>query len=247
MPKSVASYYSTVNSSVLRDDDENESQDRIFDLGSPETPASPVWPRRTRSTRTLEEYHGPIDENSSLLGRHDGASKPYRSIASTTPGTPKPPPQRRHSRTGSVRLPRTFSRTGSFSARLVNALSAEAPTDQHIDHNLSQSKESMYINDRVWYDQFTSTDWVHDKIADAFRLKALRARKDLRGRLYAFFDGSQGWILSALVGCITATIAYLVDIAEPPVFDFKEGHCSHGWYKSERVSIFALSSCCYIY
>src|SRR5579871_3676069 len=243
MPKSVASYYSTVNSSVLRDDDENESQDRIFDLGSPETPASPVWPRRTRSTRTLEEYHGPIDENSSLLGRHDGASKPYRSIASTTPGTPKPPPQRRHSRTGSVRLPRTFSRTGSFSARLVNALSAEAPTDQHIDHNLSQSKESMYINDRVWYDQFTSTDWVHDNIADAFRVKALRNRKDFRGRVIVMFDAVQGWILVAIIGCITAMLAYFITRTEGILFELKEGYCSYAWYLNRKKCCNGATEC----
>jgi hypothetical protein len=105
------------------------------------------------------------------------------------------------------------------------------------------SKGSIYPDDRVWYDQFTSTDWVHDSIADAYRLKALRSRKDLRGRLYAFFDGSQGWILSALVGCITATIAYLVDISEPPVFDLKEGYCSDGWYRSERVCLAMTRAC----
>jgi chloride channel 3/4/5 len=121
----------------------------------------------------------------------------------------------------------------------VTALVSDRAAHGDFDHD---SKGSIYPDDRVWYDQFTSTDWVHDSIADAYRLKALRARRDLRGRLYAFFDGSQGWILSALVGCITATIAYLVDIAEPPVFDFKQGHCSDGWYKSERVSFAAVPS-----
>jgi chloride channel 3/4/5 len=116
---------------------------------------------------------------------------------------------------------------------LVTALVSDRNTHGNY---LNESKGSIYPDDRVWYDQFTSTDWVHDSIADAYRVKALRARRDFWGRLYAFFDGSQGWILSALVGCITATIAYLVDICEPPVFDFKEGYCSDGWYKSERVS-----------
>lgn len=133
---------------------------------------------------------------------------------------------------GSLRSTRHHSRASSWGQRLVTALVSDRLTHVNFDHD---SKGSAYADDRVWYDQFTSTDWVHDSIADAYRLKALRARKDLRGRLYAFFDGSQGWVLSALVGCITATIAYLVDIAEPPVFDFKEGHCSIGWYKSERV------------
>jgi chloride channel 3/4/5 len=117
-------------------------------------------------------------------------------------------------------------------------------SDRHFHRDYAhESKGTVISDDRVWYDQFTSTDWVHDSIADAYRLKALRARKDLRGRLYAFFDGSQGWILSALVGCLTAMTAYAVDISEAPVFDLKDGYCHHGWYKSEKVSLcLALSS-----
>lgn len=76
---------------------------------------------------------------------------------------------------------------------------------------------------------------MHDNIADAYRLKELRSRKDFRGRLKAFFDGSQGWILAALVGCVTATIAYSVDVLESPIFDYKEGYCGEGWYLSEKV------------
>jgi chloride channel 3/4/5 len=127
---------------------------------------------------------------------------------------------------------RHHSRAGSWGQRLVTALTSERSIHESFLHD---SKGNIYPDERVWYDQFTSTDWVHDGIADAYRLKALRARKDFRGRIYSFFDGSQGWILCALVGCITATIAYLVDICEPPVFDLKDGYCATGWYKSERV------------
>lgn len=89
----------------------------------------------------------------------------------------------------------------------------------------------------MWYDQFTSTDWVHDNIADAYRIKALRSRKDIRGRIQAAFDGTQGWILSALVGILTACMAYAVDVSEAPVFDWKDGYCTRGFFISERVSL----------
>jgi chloride channel 3/4/5 len=101
---------------------------------------------------------------------------------------------------------------------------------------MRESKGSIPGDDRVWYDQFTSTDWVSDSIADAHRVKALRSRTDIRGRILAFFDGTQGWILSAFVGFLTATIAYLVDVSEAPVFDWKEGYCSTGFFTSEKVS-----------
>jgi len=100
---------------------------------------------------------------------------------------------------------------------------------------MAESKRSLLADERVWYDQFTSTDWVHDSIADAYRVKALRNRKDFWGRVYVFFDGAQGWILSALVGFIVAVLAYVIDITEAVAFDYKDGYCSTGWYLTEKV------------
>jgi chloride channel 3/4/5 len=100
---------------------------------------------------------------------------------------------------------------------------------------MRESKGSIYPDERVWYDQFTSTDWVRDSIVDAYRVKTLRNRTDIRGRIQAFFDGAQGWILSALVGFFTAVIAYTVDVSEAPVFDWKDGYCSRGFFINEKV------------
>lgn len=101
---------------------------------------------------------------------------------------------------------------------------------------MAESKGSIFPDERVWYDQFTSTDWVHDSIADAYRVKALRSRKDFWGRIYVMFDGAQGWILSAVVGLAVACVAYIVDVSEATVFDFKDGYCTRAWYLSEKVS-----------
>ena len=103
----------------------------------------------------------------------------------------------------------------------------------------------------MWYDQFTSTDWVHDSIADAYRAKALRNRKDFWGRVYLLFDGAQGWILSALVGFLIAVLAYIVNVTESTAFDFKDGYCARRWYFNEKVnccaslgSLFTKSQAC---
>jgi chloride channel 3/4/5 len=101
----------------------------------------------------------------------------------------------------------------------------------------------MAIDDRVWYDQFTSTDWVHDSIADAYRVKELRSRKDWRGRLYAFFDGAQGWVLVAIIGVITAGFAYFINVTEATIFDYKEGHCTTAWWLSRRKCCSGASEC----
>lgn len=131
---------------------------------------------------------------------------------------------------GSVRSLRHHSRQPSFGQRLVQAL-----TDRQ--ESTTETKGSIYPDERVWYDQFTSTDWVHDSIADAHRAKALRSRKDLWGRIYAAFNATQGWILSALCGVVIAIIAYIVNVSEATVFDYKDGYCRSAWYLSE-------SKCC---
>lgn len=132
------------------------------------------------------------------------------------------------SRTMFTVTPRNHSRRGSWGGRLMTALA------QHQDDSMIESKSSIYPDDRVWYDQFTSTDWVHDSIADAYRAKALRSRKDFWGRIFLMFDGAQGWILSALVGFSVAVIAYIINISEQLMFDWKEGYCSTSWALSEK-------------
>jgi hypothetical protein len=101
---------------------------------------------------------------------------------------------------------------------------------------MTESKLSIAPDERIWYDQFTSTDWLHDGIADAYRVKQLRSRKDWWGRLIVLFDGAQGWILSAVVGFLVAVLAYCVDVAETTLFEFKEGYCTQAWYMREKVN-----------
>ncbi|KAJ5039052.1 uncharacterized protein L3040_006723 [Drepanopeziza brunnea f. sp. 'multigermtubi'] len=189
------------------------------DSANSSSPPSPTTRRvdlgRTRSTLSM-------DETSPLLLN----SGPSRIRIQSDAGIGRS----HQSRNGSLRPSRHHSRRSSWSTRLANALT----TDRNHKGSMRESKQSLYPDERVWYDQFTSTDWVHDSIADAYRVKALRSRKDLRGRIQCFFDGAQGWILSAVVGFLTAVIAYVVDVSEAPVYDWKDGYCSDGFLLSEK-------------
>jgi chloride channel 3/4/5 len=93
----------------------------------------------------------------------------------------------------------------------------------------------MPIDHRVWYDQFTSTDWVHDSVQDGKRILELRKKKGIRGKLELWFDSAQGWILMVIIGCLTAAAAYFVDVTESAIFDIKKGFCRDSWYRG-RVS-----------
>lgn len=217
---------------------EEESENLFSSHTSMHTTTSPTAVRRLHSARTSDldlrsrrpsRLH--LDENSSLLTYPDGLQRAYVS----EPNTSVSEFPRHQSISGSIRITRNHSRASSWGVRGVGGI---GPDRRSGEAGLLESKTLFPPDERVWYDQFTSTDWVHDSIKDGFRLRDLRARKDLRGRIYAWFDGAQGWILVALIGCITAIIAYFVNVAETSIFDIKEGRCDERWY-------FSKSKCCY--
>jgi hypothetical protein len=96
-----------------------------FGISGIERNARPGLQFRSRSARTLDFGNLPSipNETSSLLDHSDGAfGRSYRSLASSTPATPRPNQFRNNPSSG--RYTRNHSRRGSFSQRLVTALGA---------------------------------------------------------------------------------------------------------------------------
>ncbi|KAK4561731.1 hypothetical protein LTR86_004410 [Recurvomyces mirabilis] len=261
MPKSVAStrsYRSYASDYDPHNDHSDDEVDEVEELAirnafinaqhSRTAPVSPVDTRTHGSSRTsdldlrsrLPERPFVMDETTGLLGHMDGHSSGYRTLPASVPATPRFPLSRQHSQLNISRL-RNHSRKGSIGLRLARALGTDANLTESAD--LEQSKPSIFADDRIWYDQFTSTDWVHDSIADAFRVKELRARKDFKGRAYALFDSAQGWIVVAIIGVVTAGFAYVIDITEAAIFDLKTGYCSTKWYHNKRKCCSGVAMC----
>ncbi|KAK4165402.1 putative chloride channel protein [Cladorrhinum sp. PSN259] len=196
-------------------------------------PSSPTSFRRPRPMSRRPSNSEAPDERSPLLL---GAPRSARVRIHSAHGSPRIPALSRNqsyaamvSSVDSIKSTRHHSRANSWGSRLIQALSDRQ------ESSMADSKGYNNADDRVWYDQFTSTDWVHDSIADAYRVKALRSRKDFWGRVYVLFDGAQGWILSALVGFIVAVLAYIVNVSEATVFDYKDGYCTRAFYYSEKT------------
>ncbi|KAK6080005.1 voltage gated chloride channel [Seiridium cupressi] len=187
-------------------------------------PSSPTYTRRRhmRSRRPSVSEQAP-DERTSLLRPSRSRIRVHSPNGSATPKSPRI--SRHHSY---ATVAKHHSRAGSFSQRLINALADR-------QESLTESKGTIFADERVWYDQFTSTDWVHDSIADAYRVKALRARKGFWGKANVLFDSAQGWILSAVVGFLVAVLAYCVNVAETTIFDYKDGYCAKAWYLREKM------------
>lgn len=232
MPRSVSSQHASQKVNEEEEEDDEEIENLFSSHTSIPTPSSPAATRRLHSARTSDldlrsrlPSRLQLDEHSNLLA-FNHVSESYTFV---------PEFSRRQSVAGSLRIPRNHSRASSWGVRGAGATGSDRRSGEA---GLAESKTLFPPDERVWYDQFTSTDWVHDSIADALRLRDLRARKDIRGRVYAWLDGAQGWILVALIGFITAIIAYFVNVTETSIFDIKEGRCDEGWYLSK-------SKCCY--
>ncbi|CAG8662407.1 9063_t:CDS:10 [Gigaspora margarita] len=79
---------------------------------------------------------------------------------------------------------------------------------------------------RVWYDDYTTIDWIHDYVKERVRVRKLHSIRGARGNFLRLCDSSEGWILVFLIGVVTACIAGAVDSAVEWGSDLKDGYCS---------------------
>ncbi|KAM7215666.1 H(+)/Cl(-) exchange transporter [Rhypophila decipiens] len=95
------------------------------------------------------------------------------------------------------------------------------------------------IGERLPSNAYTTIDWLHDLIKDAFRYRAVKSEKGVRGAFVAAYEDYQGWIVAALVGIITAFVAFFVDYAESSFGDLKVGYCKRS------PGIYGREACCF--
>lgn len=131
---------------------------------------------------------------------------------------------------------------------------AQEPRDRRLSHLANQDEEASSIvkshisvseqamatstvGERLAYNAYTTTDWLHDLVKDSYRHRTLHARKGIRARFLAALDSSAGWIAAALIGTLTACVAFAVDVAEATVSDWKLGYCA-------RNPVLSREACC---
>nr|OQO25120.1 hypothetical protein B0A51_08321 [Rachicladosporium sp. CCFEE 5018]OQO27114.1 hypothetical protein B0A51_06022 [Rachicladosporium sp. CCFEE 5018]OQO29427.1 hypothetical protein B0A51_04002 [Rachicladosporium sp. CCFEE 5018] len=89
-----------------------------------------------------------------------------------------------------------------------------------------QKLSETAIGERLPYNDYTTIDWLHDLVKDSYRLRFIHSRKGLRFKLISLFDEASGWIAAALIGTLTACVAFVVDVTEATVSDWKLGYCT---------------------
>lgn len=88
---------------------------------------------------------------------------------------------------------------------------------------------SSPVGERLPYNDYTTIDWLHELIKDSVRLRSLRdayAPGGVRGRAARWWERAQGWVAAALIGALTACVAFVVDVAVSLVADWKDGYCA---------------------
>ncbi|KAI9655330.1 MAG: hypothetical protein M1821_005477 [Bathelium mastoideum] len=81
------------------------------------------------------------------------------------------------------------------------------------------------VGERLPYNNYTTIDWLHDLIKDSYRHRNAHSGLGIRDFIRASFDSCSGWIAVVIIGTITACVAYLVDVAEATISDWKFGYC----------------------
>jgi chloride channel 3/4/5 len=150
-PPSRASPRSLLHSVHMENDDNQSVLSRETSVPDLLEEPRPRNHRRRLSARSQKSYrsqrsqksHQEPNENTGLL---DADFYPRRNYSSV-PGTPRPRLSRHQS---SALSPRTIRPSGapSFAQRLTKALSS---------YDLKNKRDEPFLEDRVWYDQFTST------------------------------------------------------------------------------------------
>ncbi|RMZ82317.1 hypothetical protein DV738_g1721, partial [Chaetothyriales sp. CBS 135597] len=208
------------------------------------TRGSPAHTRRPTVTRgmSVNDIHARMFRNFSMTSAPtettsllNGPAPATGQFASTTPGSgPANVRSRAASTIGSPLAGRRRASVASFPSKWRRTSVLRTPR---------VTQPAPKLEDRAWYDQFTSTDWVHDSIQDGHRVLELRRQKGLRGKLRVWADSIQGWILVAIIGCVTAAIAYFVDVTETTLFDIKRGYCQGAWYHGRSACCNGLKHC----
>ncbi|MCJ1441209.1 MAG: hypothetical protein MMC23_001695 [Stictis urceolatum] len=82
------------------------------------------------------------------------------------------------------------------------------------------------VGERLPYSDYSTIDWLHDLVKDSYRARHASSFGGIRGKLYTAWDDAQGWVAAAIIGVLTACVAFLVDVAVATVSDWKTGYCT---------------------
>ncbi|KAI9097254.1 chloride channel [Phlyctochytrium arcticum] len=87
---------------------------------------------------------------------------------------------------------------------------------------------------RVWYEDYTTIDWIHDTVKERIRLRSLRSIPGVKGWWINHIDAAEAWVLLAMIGIACGCIASFVEVVYSLLWDLRSGYCATGVHKNIR-------------
>ncbi|CAK3986527.1 H(+) Cl(-) exchange transporter 5-like [Lecanosticta acicola] len=122
--------------------------------------------------------------------------------------------------------------------RRLSKIAREEEASSRVRSHVTEEEQKLSdasVGERLPYNDYTTIDWLHDLVKDSYRLRFIRERRGLRYRALNLFDQASGWIAAAIIGTLTACVAFLVDVSEATVSDWKLGYCTHNPFKTREA------------
>ncbi|EXJ86041.1 hypothetical protein A1O1_06410 [Capronia coronata CBS 617.96] len=115
---------------------------------------------------------------------------------------------------------------------------SEAEAASIVSSQISKEEQALgetAVGERLPYNDYTTIDWLHDLVKDSFRYRSIHTGKGIRHKLRSSFDSCEGWIVAAVIGTLTACVAYAVDVAVATISDWKTGYCKTNVFASKDI------------
>jgi chloride channel 3/4/5 len=114
-----------------------------------------------------------------------------------------------------------------------------------------QHMAASTVGERLPYNDYTTIDWLHDlvlspipqllrsanelQVKDSYRFRYIQSRHGIRYHWISAFEACSGWIAVAVIGTLTACVAFVVDVAVATTSDWKLGYCSKNPFLSREA------------
>ncbi|OWB57231.1 hypothetical protein B5S28_g3166 [[Candida] boidinii] len=192
-------------------------------IGGANKPKIEVLPKFALSNRDYNNY-GSLDDASFDQDNEDSIDEVSYSIDQDTSNL--------NSRSNSYSDVHTITGARSF----VNTLRSIRSIN-FFEGTTSNEENTNSVQQRNYYDDFTTMDWVDDYVRVSGWEYVLKQKsiKNLKYKIYRTLEHAQPFILVCVVSFFSSLLVYSMDRFESTLVDWKRGYCQTNWLIGEKV------------
>ncbi|KAL3895943.1 MAG: hypothetical protein SGCHY_004394 [Lobulomycetales sp.] len=182
---------------------------------------SDITRQRSRGQSLTSFPPAPQEEEDEYLEILEESSETSR-LLPTSSSRPRTGALSMNSRLSALRKRKVYASSSTTWLHRTSGLydeEGDEPSDSELDGN----------GLRVWYDDYTTLDWIHDITKDRLRVRKMRNKKGWKATVANGFDAMQAWILVFIIGVVCGTLAAGIEKGSNMLTYWKIGYCSRDW------------------